>query len=169
MDGERRSTMRTVVYGILASVLVLATAQSGMAKCGDMPGDDQAVADARAQVKSDCNCEGATSHGDFVSCAAGVANTRADNGQLPPNCKGKVKKCAAKSICGKPGFVTCCRTKADGTTKCSTKSSDTKCTPPKGGSACVSTFSSCCDACTASGCAASPSGAFLGDLAPGLF
>jgi hypothetical protein len=26
---------------------------------------------------------------------------------------------------------------------------------------CVGTFSSCCDACTATGCASSPSGAFL--------
>jgi len=48
------------------------------------------------------------------------------------------------------------------TTKCSTKSSADRCTPLKGGSACVGVHASCCDACTASDCA-SPSGAFVGD------
>jgi hypothetical protein len=76
-------------------------------------------------------------------------------------CRGAVVKCAAKSTCGKPNFVTCCRTNAKGVTKCSTKSSANSCEPQKGGSACVGTFSSCCDACTATGCASSPSGAFL--------
>ena len=76
------------------------------------------------------------------------------------SCKGAITRCAARSTCGKPGFVTCCRTNSKGVTKCSTKSSGDSCKPPKGGSACASVHSSCCDACTASGCA-SPSGAFL--------
>jgi hypothetical protein len=29
------------------------------------------------------------------------------NAVVPTNCKGKIKRCAARSICGKDGFVTC--------------------------------------------------------------
>lgn len=160
--------MRSWIVSVVASAVVLSGAGLALAKCGDTPGDDQAVADARAEVAASCDCNALT-HGDYVSCAAAVANARALAGSLPNNCKGKVKRCAARSTCGKPGFVTCCRTKATGVTKCSTKSSADRCTPPAGGTACVGQFSSCCDACTPTGCAASPSGAFLTDSAAALF
>ena len=63
-------------------------------------------------------------------------------GTLSKDCKRAVKDCAARSTCGKPGFVTCCRTRATGTTKCSTKSSAALCRPPKKGTACVGQRSS---------------------------
>jgi len=42
----------------------------------------------------------------YVSCVAQEANA---NTSLPKECGGEVKKCAARSICGKQakGFVTC--------------------------------------------------------------
>ena len=46
---------------------------------------------------------------------------------LPNNCKGAVVKCAAHTVCGKAGFVTCCITKASGT-KCKTKKDSMYCT-----------------------------------------
>jgi hypothetical protein len=152
--------MKTLASGLLALSLVFVVAERAYAGCGDNPGDDAAVAAARAQVDVDCPCGDFPNHGQYVKCAAGVAKARADAMTLPKNCKGAVVKCAAKSTCGKPGFVTCCRTNSSGLTKCSTKPNASKCTPPKNGSACVSSFSSCCDACTDTGCA-SPSGAFL--------
>src|SRR5206468_23801 len=48
---------------------------------------------------------------------------------------------------------TCCRTDSDGDTSCSIKSSASACNPPRGGSACVGSVPSCCDACGPSGCA----------------
>src|SRR2546428_178217 len=102
--------MRTLVRGLLAVGVLSLTPQLALARCGDEPTDAQQVADARTQVASDCDCAGAPNHGTFVSCAAGVAKQRADNGQLRNECKGAVKKCAAHSTCGKPGFVTCCVT-----------------------------------------------------------
>jgi hypothetical protein len=60
--------------------------------------------------------------------------------------------CAARSTCGKPGFVTCCRTTAKGVTKCSIKHGAAKCTAPKHGGATVGTHASCCDACSGSTC-----------------
>jgi len=140
----------------LALSLVASTGQRAAAKCDPTGADAADVAAARAAVAS-CDCAGAANHGKFVSCAAHQASATLAN----KSCQGVVVKCAARSTCGKPGFVTCCRTKASGVTSCSTKSSSDKCKPPKGGSACTGNFASCCDACTSSGCATSPSGAFV--------
>jgi hypothetical protein len=145
--------MRSLLSGLVAASLLIATAQLGFARCGDEPDDAQQVADARQQVADDCECATAETHGAYVSCAAGVVNARVLAGSLRPQCKGSVRRCAARSTCGKPGFVACCRTRADGVTKCSTKRDGLHCVPPEGGSACVGTQSSCCDACTTSGCA----------------
>ena len=152
---------RAVVSAALAASLVLGIARAGHAGCGKDPGDNQKVIDARAAAEQTCGpCASATDHGQYVSCVAGVANQRVQNGQLPANCKGKVKKCAAKSNCGKPGFVTCCVTSAKGV-KCKLKSSATKCTD-KGGT--VNANPSCCSftqPITTDACNASPSGAFV--------
>jgi len=148
--------MRSIVSGLLALSFVFVVSDRALAKkCGDDPGDNAAVAAARGQVATDCPCDSFTNHGQFVKCAAQVANDRAGSNALPKSCKGAVVKCAAKTTCGKPGFVTCCRTNSKGQTKCSTKNGASKCKAPKGGSACVGATSSCCDAC-ADGCGAVP-------------
>ncbi len=145
----KRPTLLVIVWALAFG----SSAGLAVAKCGDDPGDAQAVADARAGVRASCDCNVPT-HGEYVSCAAAIADAHAMAGLLPMNCKGNVKKCAARSTCGKPGFVTCCRTTASGRTKCGTKSNSDKCTAPSGGTACVGQFTSCCDACSGTGCAA---------------
>lgn len=148
-----------VLLPVLVAIAALSTSPGpAFAGCGDNPGDAEAVAAARAEIDATCDCAGSASHGAYVSCAAGIANARAkaEPSTLPTYCKGAVKRCAARSTCGKPGFVTCCRTSASGTTKCSTKRDSDHCIAPAGGSACSGAFSSCCDACTESGCAAPP-------------
>jgi cysteine-rich repeat protein len=137
-----------VLRTLLTVSLLVASARLGWAACKD----EQAVADARAQVHRDCDCAGAPTHGAFVRCAVGIARQRAEARLLPPECKGTVKRCAARSTCGRPGFVTCCVTTAAGEMKCKTRPSATHCTPPDGGSACVGAQPSCCDACPATGC-----------------
>ena len=153
--------MRLIVRGLLAFSFCLGAVQTVYAGCGDNPGDDAAVLAARQQVEADCDCAGSTNHGEFVSCAAAVANARAsaDPPLLPKNCKGAVKRCAAKSTCGKPGFVTCCITNAHGT-KCKTNKDAQRCLDKQG---VVGSCSSCCDACPqpGTGPSCSPSGAFL--------
>ena len=145
--------MKILMNGALTLLSVLLTAQVAFANCNTDDPDGVAVAGARAQVLADCPCDQtdppAVNHGDYVSCAAGVANARSqldpgDPNYLPRTCKGGVKKCAARSACGKPGFVTCCRDDGNGGFKCGTKSSVTACTD-KGGV--VDACSSCCDAC----------------------
>ena len=88
-----------------------------------------------------------------MRCATHLAKAAVKAGTLPKQCKGAVKRCAAQSICGKPGFVTCCRTTAKGKTNCHIKSSAAHCKPPNHGTACVGSRPSCCDACVAGRCA----------------
>jgi len=146
----------------------LAGATGAYAKCGDNPGDEQAVIDARNDVASMCNCATSTNHGQFVKCAKGVANTRSSGSSpmLPKQCKGAVVKCAAHSACGKiaSGAVTCCISK-NGTTKCKVASTAAKCMAKGGMPGGVNHMeTSCCSnthPLTADSCTASPSGAFL--------
>ena len=157
--------MRSMWKGLLVFSFLVGAAQGVYAKCGDQPGDEQAVIDARNQVATDCNCAGATNHGTFVKCAAGVANTRAGNNQLPKSCKGIVKKCAAHSACGKiaSGAVTCCITK-NAKTKCKIAKDASTCTTKGGHPTVDPTNTSCCSnthPLTQDACMASPSGAFL--------
>jgi len=153
--------MRVAVSGFLAFSLLLGAPRAGHAGCGSDPGDNQKVIDARNAAEAQCGpCAASTNHGAYVSCVAGVAKTRATNGDLPKNCTGKVKKCAAKSACGKPGFVTCCVTTSHGP-KCKLKKDAASCTA-KGGT--VNSNPSCCSntqPITTDACNASPSGAFL--------
>ena len=153
---------RFVLTGVLALSVFFGLARAGHAGCGKDPGDNQKVIDARAAAEAQCHCATATNHGTYVSCVAGVANDRVKAGQLPANCKGKVKKCAAKSTCGKPGFGTCCVTTANGP-KCKLKSSADKCT----GTVHTSNPSCCSNTqpITTDACNASPSGAFVTALA----
>lgn len=164
--------MRSMVRVAVVVSFLVGAASGAYAKCGDNPGDDAAVLAARQQVQTDCHCDTSTDHGAFVSCAANVANSRSslqpsDPNFLPKNCKGAVKKCAAKSVCGKSGFVTCCVTKGT-TTKCKTKKDAAHCTA-KGGTVSGTSSKGCASCCDVTTCpptptgpsCASPSGAFL--------
>src|SRR5437870_10866526 len=136
--------MRYLVRGVLALAVLFGTVRFAAAGCDlSDPATKAQVDAARAAADQACDaagtgCTTATSHGQYVSCVAHQVN---DNTSVPPECRGAVKRCAAKSICGKQarGFVTCCRTSSSGTTKCSIKSSAPGCTDhaPPGGSACV--------------------------------
>src|SRR5262249_38002250 len=126
------------------------------ARCDDDPGDADAVAATRSQIESTCHCDFAGSHSQYVQCATGVINTAVANHSLSSSCAGQVKKCTRKSTCGNPNAVSCCRTTASGKMRCSIKSNASRCVAPSGGSACMSGFSSCCDACGAGGCLATP-------------
>jgi hypothetical protein len=141
-----------VRYGLLVGSLLVGLPASALAKCGDDPADPTAVAAARAAVVAACPCYGFPTHRDYISCASGVVVQRVATTLLRKRCKGAVMRCAAKSVCGKPGAVACCRTMRTGATKCSVKRDGSRCVPPRGGSACVSQQPSCCDACGPGGC-----------------
>lgn len=60
------------------------------------------------RLLEECNCAEAENHGRYVSCAAHIIKDLVEEG-LPRNCKGKLQRCAARSVCGKQdrGFATC--------------------------------------------------------------
>jgi len=60
------------------------------------------------QIDLDCSCTEKSNHGRYVSCVAHAVKELVGQG-LPKNCKGKLKRCAARSVCGKQdrGFHTC--------------------------------------------------------------
>jgi hypothetical protein len=63
----------------------------------------------QTEVNQSCQCtqEGSSNHGQYVSCVAHAVKRIADRGDIPRRCKGKIKRCAARSVCGKPGFIIC--------------------------------------------------------------
>jgi len=149
---------------------------AGVAAAGGSPADCEAARCAvQAAINQNCSCTAATNHGQYVSCVAHQVNALARSGAVPKDCKGKVTRCAAKSVCGKSGFVTCEIPKlgtCDPTTNtcvenpaiacvggvctlatsCHIKSSAALCTA-RGGT--VGTSPTCCAACVSS-----PSAAF---------
>ena len=119
----------------------------------------------QSAVAAECPCEGQANHGQYVSCVAHVVRRLASDGTIPINCKGKVTRCAAKSTCGKPGFVTCliptdtcdlttgfciddptiaCTTDLDCGAKCKIKSTADGCVARSG---VVGTSTTCCASC----------------------
>src|SRR5207253_257867 len=149
----RSLTMRSFVRLLSAFVLLLGAAEASFAACGDNPGDAEAVAATRAQIAQQCPCSGFNSHGAYQRCAARVTNQAVKAGTLSKQCADVVMSCAGNSTCGRSGAVTCCQTDATGATTCSVVSRPGACKAPSGGSACVGTQSSFCDACVSGGCA----------------
>ena len=138
----------------LAAALLAFGQQRSFAACTD----SAAVAATRAASDQACTskgmgCSTAKSHGEYVSCVAHQAKAAVKAGTLPKQCKGTVVKCAAKSTCGKPGFVTCCRTTKQGNPACAITPRAARCTAPKHGAACVGSVPSCCDVCAEGACA----------------
>src|SRR3989442_2271545 len=133
-----RSTLRDLPAA--AFLVVIAGLPAGaLAMCTDQG----AVCAARAKAETMCSCAGATTHGQYVRCVRDVARAEVAALRLPRSCKGSVIRCAARSTCGRPVFVTCCRTDSLGKVHCSVRRSASMCRVPST----VGTKPSCCDSC----------------------
>jgi len=149
--------MRTTVL-LFALVLALPAGVRAQAEHPDCEAERCAAQNAIAQQCP--SCSEASNHGRYVSCVAHVVKRT-----VSPGCRGKAIRCAARSTCGKPGFVTCerptdtcdlstgtcagnptqtCATDFDCGTRCSIKSSADRCTAAGGQ---VGASSSCCPGC----------------------
>ena len=118
-------------------------------------------------INTECSCAGAGNHGQYVRCVVHVVKRLSDSGAVPTECRGKITRCAARSTCGKAGFVTCqltrpgtcnlatgtcmenpatvCTTDAAcATSRCKTSSSAERCTAAGG---VVGTSTTCCATC----------------------
>jgi hypothetical protein len=145
------------VRGLLALSVLLATARLATADCATDDPDGSKTATARASAEDACTtagagCSNAANHGAYVSCIAHAINGLVQGNTLPKSCKGTVKKCAARSTCGKPGAVTCCLANQSGHGH---SMRDAGSCTAKGG--CAGSFVSCCDACAPDGSCNPPS------------
>jgi hypothetical protein len=92
MTGRSRTSLVALcLTDLLAPAVALATCT-----------DPAAVATTRASAEMACPCAGATSHGAYVRCVGDVARAAGD---LSSECRRAVVACAARSTCGRPGFV----------------------------------------------------------------
>jgi hypothetical protein len=142
-------------FVLLVVAVLLTTARLAAASCATDDPDGSRTMAARASAEEACTnagagCSNAANHGAYVSCIAHAINGLVQGNTLPKSCKGTVKKCAARSTCGKPGAVTCCLANqgGHGHSKCSVMRDAGSCTA-KGG--CAGSFVSCCDACAPDG------------------
>jgi hypothetical protein len=93
--------MPTVIVATLFLAAWAATAQAGV-DC------DVARCAAQNAIDQQCPCDGAASPGLHMRCVAKAARQLAADGVIPAQCKGAIRRCAARSTCGrKPGSVTC--------------------------------------------------------------
>jgi hypothetical protein len=133
-----------VVSTVLPLLMVLLATGGAAASCDPSTDPDRAdIANARTAVAAGCNCATAPSHRDYVRCAAIIVQGTLVNS----DCRQAVQACATRSTCWREGAVTCCRTTVKGVTKCSIKRDAGRCRAPSGGTACLGSDASCCDAC----------------------
>src|SRR5215470_18083900 len=98
------SSLSRLVLAALGALLI--STGPGQAACDPSTDPDKSdIANARAAVAANCDCIGTTGHGAYVTCAAQQAEAVLVN----KTCRHAVTKCASRSTCGKPGFVTCLR------------------------------------------------------------
>src|SRR5689334_307620 len=98
--------MKTILTTAFVSALLLMS--QGIVRAQEEMSCEDWRCQFQQQLETNCNCDTATNHGRYVSCVAHVLKDLTDQG-LPKNCKGKLQRCAAKSVCGKQdrGFATC--------------------------------------------------------------
>jgi hypothetical protein len=121
---------------------------------------DAARCAVQSTIDAQCDCAAATTHGDYVRCVAHAVNELVEGGTLPVACKGKVRRCASRSVCGKrAGFVVCdlpVRCPVGTCSRCRLAPSAERCLA-RGGT--VSSRPSCCASCQPPG--ATPCGPVL--------
>ncbi len=97
--------MRNLSSALLISAIVMS---ASVAFAQDTPSCEEFRCQFQERLETECPCDGQDNHGSYVSCVAHIVNELENEG-LPTNCKGKLKRCAARSVCGKQelGFGTC--------------------------------------------------------------
>src|SRR5947208_1847761 len=87
---------------ILVSVVLVFPLARGVFAQPTAPDCEAERCAAQSFIAQNCpSCADASNHGRFVSCVAHQVKAH-----VSPRCRGKAVRCAARSTCGKPGFVT---------------------------------------------------------------
>jgi hypothetical protein len=91
---------------ILGTVTLFVVGASSLARAANVDCEPARCA-VQSALDTQCPCAAATNHGRHVSCVAHVLKQMVADGTVPKECRGRITRCAARSICGKEGFVTC--------------------------------------------------------------
>jgi hypothetical protein len=119
---------------LVLALLGAAVTDSADASCSSPKCPDQlAVDDLRARIAVECDCDGAASPKDWARCVKQITKEAAADGTLPKACSKVVRRCEAKTTCGKQGAVVCCDTTRTGHPKAKVVSSASNC----GGTVCA--------------------------------
>jgi len=131
-----------------AAVVVLLLAATGIWTGKAFPRIDPAerelAAATRADAEAQCDCTSASSHRGYLRCV-GRTMKALSAGRLSKHGMHAAMRCAQRSSCGRAGKAICCTTGSQGETQCAITPA-AKCLAPAGGTACVSSFASLCDA-----------------------
>ena len=101
---------------LMVSLVWIASAGTAMAQSA-CPTDGTCPADVGACLAESCPCSGPgngngqaawKNHGQYVKCVVHLRNDLRKAGCLDNAAKRTIAKCAARSTCGKEGFVLCC-------------------------------------------------------------
>lgn len=92
---------------LIALAFLLALPAGAMARRG-RPEPIPCPADVAVALEAACPCDTAATHGQYVRCVARFRNTLRRSGCLSDETRGIVR-CAARSTCGRPSAVVCCR------------------------------------------------------------
>ena len=130
---------------VLAVGMLVATAPSAARAAVDCEAARCAVQDS---IDGACPCGDAVTHGPYVSCVVNEAERLAGETLLPRECKGRVRRCAARSVCGKREESVVCdlpvRCPAGTCTRCKLAPSAERCLARRGT---VAARTSCCAEC----------------------
>jgi len=163
--------MNRTLKGMIVTAALLVLPQVASAArptpCPDLLPGGACPADVGAAVATCCDCGAFPNHGQYVRCVAHATNALRKAGCLDQSARTSLKRCAARSTCGKPGFVTCCRSVAgvclegtcvgtDPAVTCTTNEEcpiKSRCSIKHDADSCLAvggtpgTASSCCNAC----------------------
>ena len=95
------------IIGVAVVAAALASSATAPVWAADCEAVRCALQSAINDPETGCQCDAATNHGQYVSCVAHKVKELARTNPDLKTCKGKVKRCAARSTCGKENFITC--------------------------------------------------------------
>jgi len=100
---------------LVLTLLALVSAAPAGATCSSAKCPDQlAVDDLRARIAAECDCDAVAKPGQWAKCVKRVTKEAGADGTVPKACAKAVRRCEAKTTCGKPDAVVCCSTSAKG-------------------------------------------------------
>src|SRR5262249_4057329 len=133
----RRQSRRLLLASTTMVVLVLGAERT-------QADQQRLIAAVRAAAEAQCDCGGGPTPRAYMRCISQTARTLAP-GRLSNEQMHEASAGVQRATCGRSGRVTCCKTNQRGRVQCRVVHAG-ECTAPPGGSACVSGFSSACDA-----------------------